>query len=115
MGKIKLLLDVVEDIRSLADSLEAVADAMNHSEPPTNAPESPDLPENVETAEEAAPAMRLMGKEELREFLSNKSLNGHTDTIHAMIVRYGGKKFSDVDPKHYPAMQKEAEALPDAP
>ena len=27
MGKVKLLLDVIEDIRSLADSLEAVAEA----------------------------------------------------------------------------------------
>ncbi len=28
MSKIKLLLDVVQDIRSLADSLEVMADAM---------------------------------------------------------------------------------------
>jgi len=28
MSKIKLLLDVVTDLRSLADSLQAVADAM---------------------------------------------------------------------------------------
>ena len=27
MGKVKLLLDVVSDLRSLADSLQAVADA----------------------------------------------------------------------------------------
>ena len=32
MGKAKLLLDVIEDIRSLADSLEAVADAIINSE-----------------------------------------------------------------------------------
>ena len=34
MGKVKLLLDVIEDIRSLADSLEAVAEAMSHSDLP---------------------------------------------------------------------------------
>ena len=28
MGKVKLLLDVIEDLRSLADSLQAVADAV---------------------------------------------------------------------------------------
>lgn len=28
MSKVKLLLDVVEDLRSLADSVQAVADAM---------------------------------------------------------------------------------------
>ena len=33
MSKIKLLLDVVTDLRSLADSLQAVADAMASNEP----------------------------------------------------------------------------------
>ena len=34
MSKIKLLLDVVEDMRNLADSIQAVADAMSNSETP---------------------------------------------------------------------------------
>ena len=33
MSKVKLLLDVVSDLRSLADSVHAVADAMLQSEP----------------------------------------------------------------------------------
>lgn len=33
MSKIKLLLDVVTDMRSLADSIQAVADAMAGNEP----------------------------------------------------------------------------------
>ena len=34
MSKIKLLLDVVEDMRSLADSLQSLADAMTQGEAP---------------------------------------------------------------------------------
>lgn len=33
MSKIQLLLDVVEDLRSLAESVQAVANAMLQSEP----------------------------------------------------------------------------------
>lgn len=33
MSKVKLLLDVVEDMRNLADSIQAVADAMLQNEP----------------------------------------------------------------------------------
>jgi hypothetical protein len=55
-----------------------------------------------------------MSKEELRAFLGEKSLAGHRDTIQALIRKYGGKKFSDIDPSHYPALQKDAEELPDA-
>ena len=113
MGKVKLLLDVIEDIRSLADSLEAVADAMTHSDPPAAEPEAPKAaPTPVN--EDPTPAVKAMGKEELRAFLGQKSLAGHRDTIQALIRKYGGQKFSDIDPKHYPALQKDAEGLPDA-
>lgn len=113
MGKVKLLLDVIENIRSLADSLEAVAEAMCHSDTPdTKAEEPAYTPKTVEEA--PALAVKAMGKEELRAFLGEKSLAGHKDTIQALIHKYGGQKFSDIDPKHYPALQKDAEGLPDA-
>lgn len=35
MSKVKLLLDVISDVRSLADSLQAVADAMVDNESTT--------------------------------------------------------------------------------
>lgn len=112
MGKVKLLLDVIEDIRSLADSLEAVAEAMSHSDPPDTNAKEPLAP--APNAVEDAPVTKAMGKEELRAFLGEKSLAGHKDTIQALIHKYGGQKFSDIDPKHYPALQKDAEGLPDA-
>ena len=37
MSKIKLLLDVVEDMRSLADSLQSLADAMTQEKPRSRA------------------------------------------------------------------------------
>lgn len=42
MSKVKILLDVVEDLRSLADSVQAVADAMQQNEPTVDAePKTP--------------------------------------------------------------------------
>lgn len=115
MGKVKLLLDVIEDIRSLADSLEAVAEAMCYSDSPDARAEEPKAPTPKAVVEEApAPVSKAMGKEELRAFLGEKSLAGHKDTIQALIHKYGGQKFSDIDSKHYPALQKDAEGLPDA-
>ena len=114
MGKVKLLLDVIEDIRSLADSLEAVAEAMCHSDSPDTKAEEPKAPTPKAVEKTPTPAVKAMGKEELRAFLGEKSLAGHRDTIQALIRKYGGQKFSDIDPKHYPALQKDAEGLPDA-
>ena len=49
MSRMKLLLDVVEGMRSLADSLQAVATALGQNDPedaaaPTLAPETPPAP-----------------------------------------------------------------------
>ena len=114
MGKVKLLLDVIEDIRSLADSLEAVAEAMSRSDPPNTKAEEPKAPAPKAVEKVPAPAVKAMGKEELRAFLGEKSLAGHREAVQALIHKYGGQKFSEIDPKHYPALQKDAEGLPDA-
>lgn len=114
MGKVKLLLDVIEDIRSLADSLEAVAEAMSHSDSPSAKVEEPKAPAPKAVEETPAPISKTLGKEQLRAFLGEKSLAGHRDAVQALIHKYGGQKFSDIDPKHYPALQKDAEGLPDA-
>ena len=114
MGKAKLLLDVIEDIRSLADSLEAVADAMSHSDSPEPKAEEPRAPAPKAVEEAPTPATKAMGKEELRAFLGKKRLAGHKDTVQALIRKYGGQKLSDIDPQYYPALQKDAEDLPDA-
>ena len=114
MDKVKLLLDVIEDIRSLADSLEAVAEAMTRSDSPDTKAEEPKAPAPTAVEETPAPVTKALGKEQLRAFLGEKSLTGHRDAIQALIHKYGGQKFSDIDPKHYPALQKDAEGLPDA-
>lgn len=119
MAKVQLLLDVVEDIRSLADSLEAVADAMTHSEDiPTQRPvaNEPKLaPMEVSPATESHEAVeKPIQKEELRAFLGELSLAGHRDALQTIICKYGVLKFNDVDPKHYAAIKKEAEALENA-
>ena len=50
MSKMKLLLDVVEDLRHLADSIQAVADAMMQgatSAPTPREPEAPAAPKDL--------------------------------------------------------------------
>ena len=44
MSRIKLLLDVVEDMRSLADSIQAVAEAMAGNEPEPETPPAVEKP-----------------------------------------------------------------------
>ena len=53
MSRTKLLLDVVDDIRSLADSLQAVAEALMRNEPEPEATPAAEKPAAERTAADA--------------------------------------------------------------
>ena len=110
MSSMKILLDVIEDIRSLADSLQAVATALGQSDPedtaaPDPAPEAPPAPAP------AAPPPKAITLEEVRAVLAERSHDGYTDQVRGLLQKYGAEKLSGVDPKHYAALLKDAEVL----
>ena len=107
MSKIKLLLDVVEDMRSLADSLQALADAMAQGDTPEAKP--------VQKAASPPPKEPAVTLEQVRAVLAEKSHDGKTEAVRGLLQKYGAPKLSAVDPKHYPALLKDAEALSGTP
>lgn len=98
MSKIKLLLDVVSDLRSLADSVQAVADAIA-----SNAPEEVSKPEQ--------PEEKRVTLEEVRAVLAEKSHDGFTAEVRALLQKYGTSKLSEIDPSKYDALLADAEGL----
>ena len=64
MSRVKLLLDVIEDIRSLADSLQAVATALSQSDQEDAAAPAP---------APADPPPKAITLEEVRAVLAEKS------------------------------------------
>lgn len=108
MSRIKLLLDVIGDIRSLADSLQAVAAALGQSDSefaaaPVPASATPPAP--------AAPPPKAITLEEVRAVLAERSHDGYTDQVRGLLQKYGAEKLSGVDPKHYAALLKDVEVL----
>ena len=112
MSKIKLLLDVVSDLRSLADSVQAVADAVaqNGQEQPAQKPEKKNAAKKVEPPVEKAEPKPLT-LEQVRAALAEKSRAGHTSEVKALLIKHGADKLSDIDPAEYPALLAEAEVL----
>lgn len=104
MSKIKLLLDVVSDMRSLADSIQAIADVIACNEPV-------ETEEPATTVKEPEPKKKEIVLEEVRAKFAEKSQVGLTAEVREIIKKYGGSKLSEVDPKHYADMLKDAEGL----
>ena len=127
MGKVKLLLDIIGDLRSLADSLQAVADAVADSEAAeaemttTKEPEETGKAGKVATKKDAAkkgakaakqePEEKPLTLEEVRAVLAEKSRSGHTEEVRALLNKHGADKLSEIDPAEYAALLAEAEVL----
>lgn len=119
MSKIKLLLDVVSDMRSLADSLQAVADAMMESnadvsEPITAESVQPTIPESSVKTKPQEPPAKLPSLEDVRSVLGKKSAAGFSPQVRELISKYGASHLSKVDPANFPALLKDAEAIGNA-
>ena len=109
------LIDVISNVRALADSLQVFADAFIEikaidvqaievkEEPVAQIPEK-----ESKTKKEKA---RVYTLEDVRGVLAEKSQNGLTSEVKGLIAKFGGSKLSDIDPSNYEAIIKEAEVL----
>ena len=99
MSKVKLLLALGDDLRTLADSVQAVADAIG-----SNGPKEDIKPEQVQEEKEIT-------LEEVRGVLAEKSHAGFTAQIRDLLKKYGADKLSQIEPSNYKALLLDAEGL----
>jgi cell division septation protein DedD len=115
MSKIKLALDVVSDLRSLAGSIETLVQSMEESEPvTTEEPEKETKRKSKTTTKTKAketPTEKQPTLEDVRAAMAEKSRDGHREAVKAIITKYGANNLSSLDPKHYAAALKEAGEL----
>ena len=106
MSKMKLALDVVQDLRSLADSIETLANAAAGDAPDTLAP--------IQTTTQqhpATPTEKPLTLVELRAFVAERSTPENRPRIKALLGKYGVAKLTELPEEHYAALKREVEAL----
>ena len=104
MGKISELDMAIRDLRSAAATINDVADTLAEMFG-TKADEAHDA---------AAPAEPVLTLEQVRAVLANKSRQGHTAEIRALLQKYGASKLSGIAPANYKALLADVEVLTDA-
>lgn len=102
MSKVKLLLDVVQDMRSLADSIQAVAEAIAGNEAHAEASAE------TKAVETTAPAITI---EQVRDVLAPLSQSGKSAEVRGLLQKYGANKLSEIAPAQYGSLIKDAEVL----
>jgi hypothetical protein len=124
MSKIKLALDIVSDLKGLAESIEALVQAMEPNEiaPIDEANEEPtkkkskakakvEEPEIEEPQAEEVTEQKQPTLEEVRAAMADKSRDGHREGVKAILTNHGVNNLSALDPKHYAAAIKEVGEL----
>lgn len=104
MDKTKLLLNVASDLQKLVDSVQAIANAMADTVPADNA-QSPVSAAKPKLKEKAVTL------EQVRAVLADKSHDGFTAEVRALLEKHGAKKLSEIDPANYAALLADAEEL----
>lgn len=106
MGKISELDMAIRDLRSAAATINDVADTLAEVFSGT--------PHTGGTQETEPPAEPTLTLEQVRAVLADKSRQGHTAEIRALLQKYGASKLSDIDPANYKALLADVEVLTDA-
>ena len=106
MSKSKVLLDLARDLRSLAASIQTVADVMADKETAETA-----QPETTVSAKESEPPAKLVTLEQVRAVLADKSQQGFTSDVRTLLEKHGASKLSQIDPANYAALMADAENL----
>lgn len=127
MSKTKLLLDLASDMRSLADSLSAVAEAIGMSDGEIPQDDGYSIPDEQTEASAAKETEAVkdepftidgepmeVDKVSVRRYLANKSRAGFREEVKALLKKHGGDTLGDVPESHYKALLKDAEGLKDA-
>ena len=114
MSKTKLLLNVVEDVRSLINSYQTLADDLQElceafSENET-AISTIDSGLNETSAEDKTNESTIT-LEEVRTVLAKLAQDGKQAELKALIGKYGANRLSEVESKYYPAILKEVESI----
>ena len=90
MEKIKLMQNLIDDMKALANTLEKITKLENAKE------------DNYKEE-------KLITLEEVRAVLAKKSKEGFTDKVRDLINYYGCNKLSEIDSKYYEEILKEVE------
>lgn len=111
MSRMKLLLQVTDDVQTLADSLRELVEAMqSRGEPEQTETQKTNkyhwLSQVYQVEEVKQPTL-----EEVRGLLARKSQEGKSAEVKALIEKFGASRLSEIQPESYLALMAEAEGL----
>lgn len=124
MSHVKLMLDVIDGVCTVAESLQGLAGSLkilveafgSDEQPKIVAPmEKADVKTKATAKPKAAPKEepkeKLPTLTEVRGILAEKSRSGKTAQVKELLIKHGAEKLSDIKPEEYLALLADVEGL----
>lgn len=120
MSKVQIILEVVSNLTTLAESLKTYAEAMTEAEGfETIYTPEPEVKEHKEAPKPKAAAAKKeqpaeetpLSRTDVRAKLADLARNGFGDDVKAILKKFGADRFSEIKDEDLNALMKEAEAV----
>lgn len=116
MSKMSELSAELDELRRCGEILIGISDTLRElfstdvEEKTTSKPKK----QKATTKVPPEPAMKSISLTDVRAILAEKSRNGYTSDVKALLLKYGADKLSDINPVDYEALLADAEVLGNA-
>ena len=107
MGKMNELSLLITELKNCGDTLINISESLSDLFSGTGESLNTEKPEKDATVSKE----KTLTLEEVRAVLAEKSRNGYTAEVRALLEKYGATKLSQINPAQYPAVLAEAEVL----
>lgn len=105
MGRMNEMAVVIEELKTAAAAINEVAKWLTVTFGGVAEAET------VPTPESTIPAKPIITLEQVRAVLAEKSHDGFTAEVRALLQKHGADKLSLIDPSEYESLMKDAEEL----
>lgn len=116
MSKMSELSAELDELRRCGEILIGISDTLRElfstdvEEKTTSKPKK----QKATTKVPPEPAKRSISLTDVRAILAEKSRNGYTADVKALLLKFGANKLSDINPDDYEALLADAEVLGNA-
>ena len=116
MGKVSELSALTDELRKCGEALVGIADGLTElfssSEEPEEKPAKKAAARKEPKAE--VPEEKPLTLEDVRAVLAEKSRQGFTSDVKALLRKHGADKLSEINPAEYKALLADAEVIGNA-
>lgn len=113
MSKMSKLSAELDELRKCGETLIEISDTLRELFSTAEGEKPAKEPKKKEAIAEETPKpeKKALSLIDVRAVLADKSRNGYTADVKALLLKYGADKLSDINPSDYESLLAEAEVL----